>query len=164
MADETETNPNCKKVRGIDGNYLKTLSSEDLNRFNEKLKIAVGGEKISIDNPYEVWNDEEYWSEAPTSWPNIEFGDIWNYLIESPGPFTKEKLKSYKSLLAYDYFISRKVGPISSHEIGPKQSGYTILKAEVRPGQAESQHSHLAWIICTKSGEVVTAHCDCKAG
>ena len=30
-----------------------------------------------------------------TKWPSIDFGDVYSYLIETTGPFTKEKLKAY---------------------------------------------------------------------
>ncbi|KXJ11481.1 hypothetical protein AC249_AIPGENE106 [Exaiptasia diaphana] len=166
MADEVECKASSVKVRGTDGNYLKTLLPKDLERYKDKLKITLDGEKLVVNNPYESWDDEKYWNNHPTSWPNIQFGDIWIYLVESPGPFTKERLKCYKSLLAYDYFISRKVGPVFTHEISSKQEegAIKVLKAEVRPGQAESKNSYLPWIICKKSGEIITAHCDCKAG
>jgi hypothetical protein len=38
-------------------------------------------------------------------WPPVEFGCIYSYLIDTPGQFSKEKLKAYKSLEAYNYYI-----------------------------------------------------------
>ena len=47
---------------------------------------------------------------------------------------------------------------VYSREVKEK-TGIFILKAEVRPGQAESQNSYLAWIIAKRNGEILTAHC-----
>ena len=33
---------------------------------------------------------EDRWINDPTSWPCIEYGDIYTYLIETPGVHTKE--------------------------------------------------------------------------
>ena len=35
--------------------------------------------------------------------PDMEYGDIYNYLIDLPGPYTKEK---HKSLEAYNFYFS----------------------------------------------------------
>ena len=89
------------RINITDSRYLDTLDPEDRKRFREKLKVPVAGVFVNIRNPYEMWNDK------PTLWPDISFGDLWMYLVEKPGPFNSEKLKSYKSLEAYEYFISR---------------------------------------------------------
>ena len=39
------------------------------------------------------------------SWPPLEFGQIYTYLIDTPGPFTRERLKAYRSLDAFNYYI-----------------------------------------------------------
>ena len=41
------------------------------------------------------------WGDSPTLWPDVKFGDIYTYLIDTPGPFTKESMKAYKSLDVY---------------------------------------------------------------
>lgn len=149
---------NLAKVSGRNPQYIDTLTHEDRRRYEEKLIICIGDQTEAISSPYEIWDDDKRWSDSPMLWPQISFGDIYTYLIKTPGPFTHEKLKAFKSLEAYDYFISRKVGPISSL----KKKGVKVLKAEVRP---ESQRdSHLPWVIVKEDGEIITAHCDCKAG
>ena len=65
---------NTKKVRGTDSEYLSTLSPPDRKRFQEKLLLQHGKEEIIVFNPYEVWNNDGFWSDSPTTWPDINFG------------------------------------------------------------------------------------------
>ena len=37
-------------------------------------------------------------------WPAIELGQIYTYLVDSPGQFTREKMNAYKSLDAFNYY------------------------------------------------------------
>ena len=48
---------------------------------------------------------EEMWADDVTKWPSIEFPDIVLYLIDTPGEYTREKLKSYKSLEDYNNYL-----------------------------------------------------------
>ena len=57
----------------------------------------------SLTDMYEIF--QEKWSDSVSSWPTVEFGDIYCYLIETPSQFTREKLKAYKSLDAFNYHI-----------------------------------------------------------
>lgn len=47
--------------------------------------------------PAEEWIND-------VKWLPLEFGHLYVYLIETPGEFTHEKLKAYKSLEAYNYY------------------------------------------------------------
>ena len=49
--------------------------------------------------PDEDWIDNISW------WPPVEFGQIYTYLIDTPGQFTREKMKAYKSLKTFNYYI-----------------------------------------------------------
>ena len=75
------------------GNYTSTLDNVSLKRYREKL--TVNG--MSIQDPYSLTN----WKSKLTLLPNIEYGDIYNYLINSPGIYTKESMRAYKSLDGY---------------------------------------------------------------
>ena len=80
--------------------YVSQLDYEAKKRYYSKLEID--GEKFP--DPYSIKEDE--WIDDPEKWPDLEYGDIYNYLIDTPGPYTKENLNAYKSLEAYDFFYS----------------------------------------------------------
>ena len=53
-------------------------------------------------DPYQLAADQ--WIDDTSRWPPVEYPDLYSYLIETPGEFTKEKLKAFKSLEAYNYY------------------------------------------------------------
>lgn len=71
-------------------------------RYQKKISILFSDSEKPID-PYVIPIDQ--WVNDPSKWPHVEFGQIYTYLIESPGIFTREKLKACKSLDAYNYYI-----------------------------------------------------------
>lgn len=79
--------------------YVKKLPVEARRRYAVKLLFNYG--QSILPDPYLLKNG---WKDDPSMWPGLEYPDIWTYLIESPGIYTKETLKAYKSLDAYRYF------------------------------------------------------------
>ena len=47
---------------------------------------------------------ENEWVDDVAVWPRVGYGCIYSSLIERTGEFTKEKLKAFKSLEAYNYY------------------------------------------------------------
>ena len=88
MATETHATSMSAHFRG--------LNVVARNRYLDKLKYAKGTKQLP--DPYQL---REGWTDSPRTWPDVTFGDIFMYLIETPGTYTKEKLKAYKSLDAY---------------------------------------------------------------
>ena len=88
--------------------------------YKEKLST----ESAILPDPYSLF--EEEWIDDITKWPSIKFGDVYNYLINSTGRYTKDSLKAYKSLEAYNYFVSGHVRTVYFHE-SSEQSKYAIL-------------------------------------
>ena len=79
--------------------YISTLPEE---RYVQKIKeISKKNYDSSVD-PYEI---ADGWVDDISLWPPVEYGCIYTYLIETPGPYTKEKMKAYKSLDAYNFYI-----------------------------------------------------------
>ena len=58
--------------------YYDSLNAEAKSRYSKKLEIAQLKEC-----PYRLPAGE--WKDDTTLWPNIHYGDIYDYLINSPG-------------------------------------------------------------------------------
>ena len=103
------------------------------------------------------------WKEELTGWPDLSFGDIYLYLIETPSQYDKKALKAYKSLAAYNYFVSGHVKKVWYHDVSA-DSPFCFLKADVIPSQRISEKK-CPWACLNKTdGSVKCAHCDCMAG
>ena len=64
---------------------------------------------VGLDSdPYDLPKNQ--WSTDINIWPEINFGDIYMYLISSPGKYTHESLEAWKSLVAWSYFKAGFVG------------------------------------------------------
>ena len=102
----------------------------------ENLKI----DDETLPDPYGIAGDS--WLDDVTKWPSLEFGDVYSYLIDTNGPFTKEKLKAYKSIKAYNYFHNGYVHTV--YYYGSSSSQFGILKADVNPSQKTADHPNHA--------------------
>jgi hypothetical protein len=76
--------------------YIEDQSREARQRYKQKLKY--GKDLDSLPDPYKLSSG---WVNDMSVWPDITFGDIYSYLIDSPGVYTKQSLKAYKSLDAF---------------------------------------------------------------
>ena len=76
--------------------YFRGSNLITRNRYLEKLKYVRGTKYLADPNQL-----SDGWSDSPRNWPDVTFGDTYVYLIETPGAYTKEELKAYKSLDAY---------------------------------------------------------------
>ena len=136
--------------------YIDCLSKSD--RSNYFTKLAAFGVK---DDLYDA--DMSDWVDDPRKWPQIEFGQIFVYLIESKGCFTQEKLKAYKSLDAYNFYQSGWVQTVY-WRVCP-DGLHCAVKAKVMRSQRTTDSPHEAWLILNKTdGEVKRGHCTCMAG
>jgi hypothetical protein len=79
----------------------------------------------------------------------------------SVGVFSKEKMKNYRSMEAYNFFKSGWVHEIFHFRT---EKNNTMLKAQVRRSQRVTEVPHTAWVAANKDGIVLAAHCTCMAG
>ena len=57
--------------------------------------------------------------------PLIKYPDIYNFLINTLSPYTKDKLNAYKSLEGYQYLVAGWVSNISVHSVSPNKAVLT---------------------------------------
>ena len=140
-------------------NYYTSLACEAQKRYTSKLMLD--GDDVCLPDPYNISSD--LWLNDVTEWPNLEFGDLFMYLIDTEGIYTKEKLKAYKSLDAYNYYFNGYVHTVYYYGL-PKWK-MCVLKAMVNPSQRSAENAHEAWVIInTVDSSIKTAHCKCMAG
>ena len=78
--------------------YADTFQNPARERYRRKLRI------ISEKDPYEI--PAKDWGNKVEDLPCISYPDIVNYLVNTQSAYTLSELKAYKSLEAYNYFIS----------------------------------------------------------
>ena len=138
MADGCNFQTSCSQ-------YVKNLDLKAFDRYKSKLQYCHGVEQIP--DPYSI---SEGWKKEVESWPDLTYGDIYEYLIETPGQYTKESLKAYKSLEAYSTFTCGHVKEVSYHPVADS-SPFRLLKAQVIPSQRLRDKPHEAWVCFKKA-------------
>ncbi len=84
---------------------------------------------------------------------------MYNYLVETECVYTREAVKAYRSLDAYNNFVSGKVGSICSFNV---DEVYLVF-GEVGASQTWSK-TYSAWFVAKVTGEFISGHCTYMAG
>ena len=83
--------------------YYFGLEEAAKRRYLQKLNSVSD----KTDDPYTVSTEP---LTVQSTLPDIQYPDIYNYLIETPSAYTKDDLKAYRSLDAYKYLLAGSVG------------------------------------------------------
>ena len=75
--------------------YESTLSTENLARYN--LKKTVAGLALC---PYKTPSGS--WINNPTSWVNLEWPEVYDYLVNTPG-----KLRYYQFIITFSLYFAK---------------------------------------------------------
>ena len=89
-------------------------------------------------------------------WPDVEWPEIYEYLINSPGVYTRESMKSRKSLEAHNQFTSGWVRDVLHYPVPPHKDIF-VFKADIMPTQRINDVCHTPWVaVCciVKSGQI----------
>ena len=139
--------------------YINELEESDKPAYEKKLTLNNG---LLLPDPYSL--DASQWSSEESLLPDITFADITFYLIETPSEFTRDKICAYKSLEAYNFFVSGHVNDVYIHKVA--KSDFSLIKSSVLPSKRQGQKETLynVWVSLHKTGWILSANCTCMAG
>nr|XP_047129777.1 uncharacterized protein LOC124809815 [Hydra vulgaris] len=140
--------------------YFKSLKLEEAIDYTKKLTLK-NGEVLS--DPFII--EPKEWSNDLNHLPNITWQDVTQYLIDTPSIYTKESIRAYKSLEAFDYFTCGHVQECFYNKIS-NRSKFCFIKSKVLPSQRQNnKNMYNVWTCLEKElGWVLTANCSCMAG
>ncbi len=108
--------------RHIVSRYALPLTPQDREQYHSKLVLANGD---CLPDP-ELLTE---WVDNVSNWPDIHLPAIYCYLVDKPSVYTREKLRAYKSLAAYNYVVCGHVQTVLYSDIGDdfcvKSGGFT---------------------------------------
>ncbi|XP_049519692.1 uncharacterized protein LOC125944013 [Dermacentor silvarum] len=128
--------------------YAHDLRGPEKRRYEEKVHLCSG-----VD-PYDYDGDEAVCD--VNLLPRVEFTDIKDYLVHGTSFVTREDLKAYKSMEAHNYVTSGWVQQPRVRDLG---DGRCVVV-----GNAFCDKPFEPWLLAKEDGEIVNAHCTCKAG
>ena len=103
--------------------YLDHLSKEENTRYMFKLHV------LGTCDPYTAPAAVFQPLKTAKSLPDLQFGDVYIYLVENPSPYTAARMRAYKSTDCYKYFQSGWVNNAAVWEVKDKK--FFIVKAKV---------------------------------
>ena len=141
--------------------YISALQTRDNLYWVLYLGLSSG---VSLPDPCDI--HEKEWKQDETILPDISFADITFYLLETPSEFTRDKIRAYKSLEAYNFFLSGHVQDIFIYNKVTTNSSYLFIKSSVLPSQRQGQKEDLygVWICIHVTGWILSANCTCMSG
>lgn len=142
--------------------YFHELPQDAKKRYQEKLDMLGP----MANDPYAAVPGD-LWSTDSMLWPKVEYPDVYNYLINTPSPYTKDELKAYKSMEGYKYFVDGWVSKVLVHQIphdGGEEKQVAVVSASVKHSQRLSSTPLKTWAAAEMRGTVLCAHCTCMAG
>jgi hypothetical protein len=139
--------------------YYNGLKEDAKRRYVEKLDSI----STEMNDPYTF---PPNMIRPADSFPDLQYPDIFNYLVNMPSVYTKDDLKAYKSLDAYKYLLAGWVGNVSIHIIEDRmiKCRKFIIRAKVRHSQSVNATPLLPLVAVNNCGSVICSHCTCMAG
>ena len=109
--------------------------------------------------------EHEKWEQDESLMPDISYADIVFYLLETPSEFTRDKIRCYKSLDAWTFFICGHVQDVFIYK-SKTTLDFIFIKSAVLPSQRQGQKEDLyeTWCVIHKTGWILSGNCTCTAG
>ena len=133
--------------------YYAGLTGPAKTRYREKV-LTCGFD------PYMLKKSE--CSEDLADYPSVEYPDIVNYLVLQTSWITGQQMKAYKSMDAYNFFVSGWVNTIFTKPVAGTDK--VVVTARVNHSQRARETPLKTWLLAEKDGNVCMAHCNCMAG
>ena len=147
----------ARDVRGSNENEAASSSIElKLSEYPRKLDDHVKRrymEKISVIGVYPCLIPEEKFNLEVLQ--PVEATDLLSYLVLNASFYTKQQFKSFRSLKAYNQMVSGFITSVQGCIIAKK----FLVRSKVRHSQRMNDPPIPVWIICSKDGIVICAHC-----
>ena len=105
-------------------------------RYIQKILSIYEDQREMCQDPYMLLENQFCPILDAADFPNLAYPDIYHYLVHSTSAYTKEELKAYKSLEAYNYFISGWVSNVKCFKVyvGIDKKCNYIIKSNVSRG------------------------------
>lgn len=145
---------NDMKLRKLDEPAIveKTIAS----------KLTTEDGKLHLPNPL---TEVKTWSHSFSNILEFSFPDLYNYLVDSGG-YSKESLKSFKSLLGYKLYYDGHVENLQWHHV--PNTDYHMFKFSVKPTERSKldnrESCYKGFFVLKKDGSVHSGYCLCKGG
>ena len=91
--------------------YFSELQKQDKAKYKRKLALSNG--QLFPD----LYGIVENMKSDVKLMPGVSWGDMYNYLVNSPSKYTYDNVKIYKSLYGFNFFMSNHVQDIYYNEI-----------------------------------------------
>ena len=117
------------------------MTEKDKTEYLKKLILTSGKQ---LPDPFTLKDKQ---SDNIMNLPDISTRHVDTYLIDTPSPYTKESMKAYKSLEAYDYFVCGHVQDCFYNEIHSRCE-FCFIKSEVSTRYLKpSFHFSVIWVV-----------------
>ena len=131
--------------------YYSSLQGEDKYRY--RMKIGLLG--CGLGYPYLIElgsapRQQDLCTLDWQEWPEVQYPDIYNYLVVTHSVYTQDMLRAYKSLDAYNLFVNGWVGNVRVLCLVCDQSIFLAF-AEVRHSQSISKTPVNLGLLCAKT-------------
>ena len=131
-------------------NHLKTLDTTARKQHKEKINL-IGGE-----DSYTMGSNS--FSSDRSTFPDVTYLDIVNYLINSTSPYTLEPLKAYKGLEAYNQFVSSWI------RTAILEKNLHLVMGKVLHSQQVQNRPLRPWFVAAHRGKMLCVRCIFMAG
>lgn len=138
--------------------YFKNLNEKDQARYLEKLKYNGA----DLPDPYDQYLRGTVFQEnAVRKWPQVDFGNVYMYLVAKKCYYTNQAFENYKGLDCYNFILSGKVNDLRVYRNNTLQ--ICVMTCTVQASQTISKF-HSPWAVIECNGKIQHAHCTCMAG